>query len=438
MVQRREAVRVEDDFGEWTPITVHLSGEISPRNRIRPYKGSMFAAYPRDIVFSRIDARSGAIGMLPPEIGKAVITSEFPVFTADPARLAGEFVRLVLRTGSFIEALRQKASGTSGRKRITPKAFQDLRIPLPPLDEQRKIVAAHRAGLDHATALEREADETEARAMAAFEAALGLKPPWPLPDRPVFAAFFKDLDRWSHEAILRRTAADDTARKSPYPIVQLGDLIADLAVGWSPRCLSRPANNDEWGVLKLSAVTSGYFKSSENKALPPKVKQRPELELKHRDVLVTRGSGVTRLVGAAIFVANEPPPKMMICDLIFRVIFNEASNIDAAFLAAILATTDLRDQIEDRRTGAAPMMQKITKSALMSLRLPLPSKNEQANMVGALDHARTTAAGLRGRAEQARARAWTEFESAVYAAEGDAATVAARPRHDPGAETPSA
>ena len=207
MVQRREAVRVEDDFGEWTPITVHLSGEILPRNRIRPYKGSMFAAYPRDIVFSRIDARSGAIGMLPPEIGKAVITSEFPVFTADPARVEGEFVRLVLRTGSFIEALRQRASGTSGRKRITPKAFQDLRIPLPPLDEQRKIVAAHRAGLDHATALEREADETEARAMAAFEAALGLEPPRPLPDRPVFAAFFKDLDRWSHEAILRRTAA---------------------------------------------------------------------------------------------------------------------------------------------------------------------------------------------------------------------------------------
>ena len=268
MVQRREAVRVEDDFGEWTPITVHLSGEILPRNRIRPYKGSMFAAYPRDIVFSRIDARSGAIGMLPPEIGKAVITSEFPVFTADPARVEGEFVRLVLRTGSFIEALRQRASGTSGRKRITPKAFQDLRIPLPPLDEQRKIVAAHRAGLDHATALEREADETEARAMAAFEAALGLKPPRPLPDRPVFAAFFKDLDRWSHEAILRRTAADDTARELPYPILQLGDVIADLENGWSPKCHDRPAEDGEWGVLKLGAVSFGVFDPNENKALP--------------------------------------------------------------------------------------------------------------------------------------------------------------------------
>ena len=31
----------------------------------RPYKGSMFAVYPGDIVFSKIDARSGAIGMLP-------------------------------------------------------------------------------------------------------------------------------------------------------------------------------------------------------------------------------------------------------------------------------------------------------------------------------------------------------------------------------------
>ena len=363
---------VEGGFGDWTPITVHLTGEISTRDRTRPYKGGMFAAYPGDIVFSKIDARSGAIGMLPPEIEKAVVTAEFPVFTGDPTRLEGEFVKLVLRTGGFIEALRRRASGTSGRKRITPEALQDLCIPLPPLDEQRTMVSAHRTALERADGLEREADETEARVMAAFEAALGFEAPVPLPDWPVFAASFKDLDRWSHEAALRRTVEGDAARSSPYPIVRLGDVIADLIVGWSPRCLNRPTHNDEWGVLKLSAVTLGYFKPSENKALPTKMEPRQELEVKRGDVLVARGSGMTRLVGASVFVANEPPSKMIICDLIFRVIFKEESDIQPAFLAAMLATSELRGQIEERRTGAAPMMQKITKTALMSLRLPLP------------------------------------------------------------------
>ena len=202
-----------------------------------------------------------------PKIRKAVVTSEFPVFTADAAHLEGEFVRLVLRTGSFIEALRQRASGTSGRKRITLDAFRDLRIPLPSLNKQRKIVAAHRDALDRATALEREADETEARAMAAFEAALGFEPPKRLPYRPVFAASFKDLDRWSHEAILRRNVEDNTDLTSPYSIVQLGDVITDLKNGWSPKCHNRCAEPNEWGVLKLGAVSFRGLRSERKQSI---------------------------------------------------------------------------------------------------------------------------------------------------------------------------
>ena len=131
----------------------------------------MFAVYPGDIVFSKIDARNGAIGILPSEISKAVVTPEFPVFIPNPDRLDGEFVKLILRIGSFLDALRRKASGTSGRKRITPEAFLDLRIPLPPLAEQQSIVASYRATLGGAEELEREAEEIEAKAAEAFETA---------------------------------------------------------------------------------------------------------------------------------------------------------------------------------------------------------------------------------------------------------------------------
>ena len=297
-----------------------MDGEISARDRTIPYRGSTFAAYPGDIVFSKIDARSGAIGVLPENIAKAVVTSEFPVFLPASGRIEGEFVKLVLRTGNFLAALRAKASGTSGRKRITPAAFADLRIPLPPLSEQRAMIATYRAGMNGAAELKREADETETRAMTAFETALGFTRPAPLPDRPIMVASFKDLDRWSHEGVLRRTVEGGAAPTLPYPIAQLRDVIADLVVGWSPRCHKRPAEKNEWGVLKLSAVTSGRLKPAENKVLPLGVDRRPELEVRSGDVLITRGSGVTRLVGATIFVADEPRGKLMICDLIFRVV----------------------------------------------------------------------------------------------------------------------
>ena len=374
----------------------------------------MFAVHPGDIVFSKIDARNGAIGILPSEISKAVVTPEFPVFIPHPDRLDGEFVKLVLRTGGFLADLRRKASGTSGRKRITPEAFLDLRIPLPSLTEQQSIVASYRTTLRRAEELEREAEEIETKSVEAFETALGFDPPKPLSDRPVFVASFKDLDRWSHETVLRRITRGKTSTPR-WPVVRLSEVIADLVVGWSPKCLNRPANEDEWAVLKLSAVTSGSLAPSENKALPSNLAPRPDLEIKKGDVLITRGSGVTRLVGATAFVEKTPPTRLMICDLIFRVIFNENGPLEPAYLAAILGISTLREQIEGRRTGAAPMMQKITKSSLNALTFPLPPLDTQREFAAVLHSARHGAYCLRDEAVRARATAWTDFEAAVYA-----------------------
>ena len=230
------------------------------------------------------------------------------------------------------------------------------------------------------------------------------------------------MDRWGHEPVLRR-AVTGTPVAPKFPPRTLGDIVDDIVVGWSPKCLDRPKRGEEWGILKLSAVTSGYLKPEENKALPPRLKPKPELEVKKGDVLITRGSGVTRLVGATTFVHEEPPSRLMICDLIFRVVFQEQSEIEPAFLAAMLATSELRSRIEEQRTGAAPMMQKITKTVLMGLTFPLPPKPKQQALVKSLADARAKAVTLREEARRARTQAWFDFEAAVYAAE-DAEKVA--------------
>ena len=374
----------------------------------------MFAAYPGDIVFSKIDARSGAIGVLPPSIAKAVVTSEYPVFTTDSERLESEFAKLVLRTGGFIDALRSKASGTSGRKRITPDAFEDLRIPLPAPHEQRTIVAAHDAAMDRAEALEREADEGEAQAITAFEAALGFKPPAPSSGRPIFVASFKNLNRWSHEAILRRLDDRHARGTSLYPPAQLRDVIADLENGWSPRCHDRPAEPDEWGVLKLGAVSFGVFNENENKALPQHLEPRPRLEVASGQLLISRAN-ITRLVGATALIGNVRR-RLILCDKLFRVIPRKPARVDPKFLVEVLRISDVRHQIETNVTGTSPTMKNISKSALMALTFPRPPKNDQVEMAAALVDARAKAVAARDRAKEARATAWARFEAAVYAA----------------------
>jgi len=407
-------VTVKGTFGDWSPITVHLDGEISVRDRSIPYRGAMFAVYPGDIVFSKIDARSGAIGMLPATIKKAVVTPEFPVFVADPTKLDSAFVQRVVRTGGFLMDLRSKATGTSGRKRISSEAFLNLRVPLPALDEQRAIVAAHNTMLTSAAVKEKAAAAAEAKAMADFEAALGFGPSVPLPERPILVASFKDLDRWSHDGVLRRVTGGTTGTTT-WPVVSLGEVIANLENGWSPKCLDRPAEASEWGVLKLGAVSFGTYNDTENKALPSHLKPRLGLEVRAGEVLISRAN-VSRLVGATALI-SETRPQLLLCDKIFRMVWRNTSPVTPEFVTEVLRIGDVRRQIETKLTGTSPTMKNISKPSLLSLTFPLPPLDVQRTLTAALMAGRTEAVGLRIEATAARAIAWTAFETAVYGAD---------------------
>jgi len=396
---------------------VTFGGEMFLRNdkTKRGYKGPLFEALPGDLIISKIRVGQGSFCVIDDTLDHVAVSPEYPVYAPDPTMVDRDYLAMVIRTPEFMAELTGKASGNTTKRRIRPEFFETRRIPLPPLPEQQAIVAAWRAALDHAAALEREAAETEANAALAFESALGFTPSTPLPDRPVFVANFKDIDRWSHEGILRRIVDGGTTHTSPWPMVKLGEVIEDLENGWSPNCLSRKAEPEEWGVLKLGAVSFGTFDGTENKALPKHLKPRPYLEVKSGQILISRAN-VTRLVGA-ISMIGVTRDKLMLCDKIFRVVPMDLAPVDPVFLTEVLRLPDLRRQIESKLTGTSPTMKNISKPALLGLTFPLPPVPEQQNMVQALTDARANGAKQRIGAAKARAKAWADFETAVYSAD---------------------
>lgn len=389
-----------------------------PRERTEAFKGAMFAAYPGDIVFSKIDARNGAIGLIPANISKAIVTSEYPVFTPKTDKLRPAYLHHLLRAEYFKTDLQRKASGTSGRKRVTPESFLSLVIPVPSLEEQDALVSRYTDALARAAQLEREAEAIERAGWQAFETALGVAPPPPLPDRPVFVARFKDVERWSHESILRSSTSGPKHQHS-WPIARLGDLVADLENGWSPKCHDHPAREGKWGVLKLGAVSFGTFDATENKELPASLKPRPEYEVKTGDVLISRAN-VVRYVGACAYVESTPP-HLMLCDKIFRVRFRPDGQLDPRFLAEAMKLKSVREHIESRLTGTSPTMKNISKSALLDIRFPLPDVGTQHRLVREIESARKIAASKRSEAITLRQSAWATFESALFTASEEAA-----------------
>jgi type I restriction enzyme S subunit len=92
-------------------------------------------------VISRIDARNGASGLVPDELNGAVVTNDFPLFDVAEDRLDAAFLGWMSKTRSFIELCKRASEGTTNRVRLSEDRFKALTIALPPLDEQRRIVA---------------------------------------------------------------------------------------------------------------------------------------------------------------------------------------------------------------------------------------------------------------------------------------------------------
>lgn len=422
---RNETVdRSKHSFADLQPITIHFGGNISRRavKDGRDYSMALKWVRANDLVLSKIDLKNGAVGILPADWSNAVVTTHFAVYEPDTTRVYPLYLRYLVQTGEFKRWLWANRSGADGRTEVKLPVFEDLEIPLPDLAEQQAIVAAYDAALKEAAAKELAADAAEAKAMADFEAALGFAPPVPLPDKPIFVASFKDLDRWSHEGVLRRITGGATGT-SAWPVVRLGDVIADLENGWSPKCLDRPAKPGEWGVLKLGAVSFGVFNELENKALPANLKPRPKLEVKPAQVLVSRAN-ISRLVGATALI-GETRARLLLCDKIFRMVWRSNSPITPEFVTEVLRIGDVRRQIETKLTGTSPTMKNISKPSLLSLTFPLPPITDQRTLIASLNAGRAEASRLRTEAAAARVKAWTAFEAAVYAAE--ATTIAPVP-----------
>jgi type I restriction enzyme S subunit len=290
-------------FGDWQAITIKFSGEVLPRARADAFKGAMFAAYPGDLVFSKIDARNGAVGLIPASIPKAVVTSEYPVFTPKADKLRADYLHYLLRAEHFQADLKRKASGTSGRKRVTPDGFLTLEVPVPALDEQDTLVTAYVDALARAAALEEEAEAIERAGWRVFEAALGVASPSPLPDRSVFVARFKEVERWSHDGILRaQTQKQESVIVGRGALTPLGQL-AKVSYGIQKSPANRPGMHAR-PYLRVANVQRGVLDLREIKYINVPDADMPKLRLEVGDVLLCEGNSPD-LVGRGAIWGGE-------------------------------------------------------------------------------------------------------------------------------------
>jgi len=122
-------------------VSLHFDGEMEPRDAdAAAFKGKLFLAESGDVIYSKIDVRNGAIGVVPPSMPVIAVSSEYPVYRIRPDVALPQYVRLLFRPNAFRRQINSLISGASGRKRVQPLDLEQIEAPLPDPSVQRLIV----------------------------------------------------------------------------------------------------------------------------------------------------------------------------------------------------------------------------------------------------------------------------------------------------------
>jgi type I restriction enzyme, S subunit len=143
-----------------------------------------FCAKAGQFLISRIDARHGAFGIVPAELDGALVSNDFPCFDIDASTVLPHYFEWYSRTPQFVDLCRRASEGSTNRVRMKEEKFLKMTVPLPSLEEQRRIVqrldmvAALVA--DRRRVIETAERETHALLLKAFQRAIDGAPLRPM------------------------------------------------------------------------------------------------------------------------------------------------------------------------------------------------------------------------------------------------------------------
>jgi type I restriction enzyme, S subunit len=252
--------------------------------------------------------------------------------------------------------------GAGGQKRVADNFVAEYHLSLPSQTERGKIASF----LDHETAkidalIEKqrrliELLKEKRQAVISHAVTKGLDPNAPMKDSGV---------EWLG------------AVPAHWDVAKIKHLTVTFDQGWSPQCDARPAEGNEFGVLKVGCVNGGVFNPEENKALPPELKPQTQYKLKKSDLLISRAN--TRdLVGSAAVVHSDFD-KLILCDKLYRLRF--PCSINPELIAFYLSLSVVRQQIELGTAGASDSMQNISQSVIKDLVVLVPPEPEANRLV---------------------------------------------------------
>jgi type I restriction enzyme S subunit len=115
--------------------------ELKPAMQIA--KKTHFVIKSGDVIFNKLFAWKGTFGIVPPELDGMFVSDKFPTYELDQAKVLPSWLKWYFKCPPLWEQAQSMSTGSAALSKLTlnPPKFLLLEIPLPPLSEQRRVVA---------------------------------------------------------------------------------------------------------------------------------------------------------------------------------------------------------------------------------------------------------------------------------------------------------
>ena len=224
--RNKTAVTIQDGV-KYKRVTIKVrNGGVVPRDEVMGENigtKKQFLVSEGQFILSKIDARNGAMGIIPAELDGAVVTQDFLPYDIDTTKVNPQYFVLVCTTKQFIAFCQSCSSGTTNRQRVDEAQFLNIKVPVPSLEEQNELVKAYNDIMVFIKMEEMKAIDIDLKATVNVRNALGVAPyPGHIEKKLVHYIDYCAIDSWSVPQILH--AENSPFGKSKFACRKLSDL----------------------------------------------------------------------------------------------------------------------------------------------------------------------------------------------------------------------
>ena len=278
---------------------------------------------------------------------------------------------------------------------LSSGALHNLVVPLPPLEEQKRIVAKIEELMPFVEQYAKVSTRLntlnasfpdQMKKSILQQAVMGKLVPQDPSDEPASVLLKKiaeEKQKLIREGKFKKQKALPAITEDEIPFdipeswewVRLNEIIENVpANGFSPKGVDYPT---DYKNLTLTATTSGTFKADAYKYVDITKEQAEKYFLKEDDILIQR-SNSRELVGTACLY-TEGPDRYIYPDLMMRI--HALDGIWPQYLVMTLQSPYVRGYYQQNASGSSQSMPKINQSIVGNTLIPIPPLHEQKKIV---------------------------------------------------------